>query len=816
MTTHSLYLGIDFGTTNSSLAWARDTPLQRQGPCVTREAVAFERPDLGASTGAFSIRTPTLVGMSPRGDNDRTLLGWNWLASLLKRARNGVGPLEAPRHGTMFFRSVKSDLGTYKVYPYSWNGDLSTPCDVAAAAIRDLLDKARAGPLADDDIARARVGIGVPAGLSAAARVDTLEAARLAGLTPALVELIDEPVAALADWLNHPSSEPCLSGPMERRVLVFDYGGGTLDLALVRVSLAPERRPPIMVTNLAVSQYHRRGADAIDARLMDKVVWPQIERACGRSREQLIKPHRRSVEDLLIPALVRPLKERLCDMVSERLGSHRGDVEARVRMLRSREMNACRVEASPPSLRRCGVDIDLPRKVTLTAAELAEVTAPCLEEVGQTPEGRAGSLLTPIRETLHAAGVKIEDVDVVLLHGGGTRNPFVRCGLETWLAARSPRCVIRETPSLDASVAYGAAVAVFRRHALGQDLAAPITSSALGVVTHNDQPVEIVPRFASIPFPGSYTFHEVPTDFFVRLRNQPRLVVPFYAGSPDRIVETVTLDLPSGVAVGAVVRLRVRVDRDKGLHWKYSLEGGPWQDAPSVSEVWSARPARREERELTRHRRAMLEQLKVSGRVPKEMLRMELWHLYWAGRDGECDAAIADYVEAFEMSGNIARLTGFRCSDHGRWEESAGWHEQAALLEPTNAYHPAALAHAQAELGRYDQAEASCLRSLTLNPQLHLAHETLSAIWLARGDLSRVREELMQALAVVTRNLARTPGDRYLLLSRSRICHALGEYGEASQSGADVRRLDESDRLGGEPDYRIAGPDSGFLRVEAV
>ena len=158
MTSSNLYLGIDFGTSNSSLAWVRDNSLQRASPHVDREVLTFERPDLGASSGAVSTRLPTVIGRALRGKGGESLHGWQWITSLFAPAQGGPARRAAassPRHGRDFFRSVKSDLGTYRVYPYAWSADLRTPSRVAGAILRDLLDKARDHGLGGDDLAQA-------------------------------------------------------------------------------------------------------------------------------------------------------------------------------------------------------------------------------------------------------------------------------------------------------------------------------------------------------------------------------------------------------------------------------------------------------------------------------------------------------------------------------------------------------------------------------------------------------------------------------------------------------------------------------------
>ena len=71
-------------------------------------------------------------------------------------------------------------------------------------------------------------------GVNAEVRRQTKEAAEHAGLRPDRIELIDEPIAALLHLLNDPSAVRILEEGKRKKLLVFDYGGGTLDLCLVQ------------------------------------------------------------------------------------------------------------------------------------------------------------------------------------------------------------------------------------------------------------------------------------------------------------------------------------------------------------------------------------------------------------------------------------------------------------------------------------------------------------------------------------------------------------------------------------------------------
>jgi molecular chaperone DnaK (HSP70) len=102
----------------------------------------------------------------------------------------------------------------------------------------------------------------VPASFDEGARALTLEAARLAGL-PSL-RLLEEPQAALYDWLQRHRDTLAAELAGTRLVLVADVGGGTTDFSLVKVALedgAPQ------LTRIGVGNHLILGGDNMDLAL---------------------------------------------------------------------------------------------------------------------------------------------------------------------------------------------------------------------------------------------------------------------------------------------------------------------------------------------------------------------------------------------------------------------------------------------------------------------------------------------------------------------------------------------------------------------
>lgn len=177
-------IGIDLGTTNSLASYWRDGRLQL------------------IPQGNDRWMLPSVVGL----DEDGGIL---------------VGdPAKARRvtHCRDTFASFKCFMGTEK--EYRMGGKTYTPVDFSAMVLAKIKGSAEAflGEPVEEAV------ISVPAYFNDRQRSDTKKAARIAGLP--VRRLINEPsAAALAYRMERNSTS--------RNLLVFDFGGGTLDLSLV-------------------------------------------------------------------------------------------------------------------------------------------------------------------------------------------------------------------------------------------------------------------------------------------------------------------------------------------------------------------------------------------------------------------------------------------------------------------------------------------------------------------------------------------------------------------------------------------------------
>lgn len=129
------------------------------------------------------------------------------------------GALLRPDNTAMYF---KRKMGVSKE-AIVVDGNIFSPQQISALVIKEAVESAREE--LEEEIKN--VVITVPAYFSSDARQATIEAGKMAGLN--VKDVIDEPVAALyhCDLMNN------LKG---KTVLIFDLGGGTLDLVVAEIS----------------------------------------------------------------------------------------------------------------------------------------------------------------------------------------------------------------------------------------------------------------------------------------------------------------------------------------------------------------------------------------------------------------------------------------------------------------------------------------------------------------------------------------------------------------------------------------------------
>ncbi|MEI7686736.1 MAG: Hsp70 family protein [Planctomycetota bacterium] len=229
MASHGKLVGIDLGTTFSAIATLDD-----RGQAVTVPNVEGE------------MLTPSAVLLDEG-------------AAVVGQAARDVA-LEQPDHVAQI---IKRSMGHAK-FPYPVAGRELRPETLSAIILKKLVLDAerRIGPIS-------RAVITVPAYFDDTRRKATKDAGRIAGLD--VLDILDEPTAAALAYSFQTggiSGQQLTDGKplpiQERTVLVYDLGGGTFDVSLVRLS-------PRRFETLAIEGDVRLGGKDWDDRIVDHV-----------------------------------------------------------------------------------------------------------------------------------------------------------------------------------------------------------------------------------------------------------------------------------------------------------------------------------------------------------------------------------------------------------------------------------------------------------------------------------------------------------------------------------------------------------------
>ncbi|MFH1086497.1 MAG: Hsp70 family protein [Chloroflexota bacterium] len=428
-----LSIGIDLGTTNTSAAYCGASegvliPLEG-GETVMPSTLCFE-PDATVHYGREAIQL--YLSRMGRTPIRYKLTDLRALTSVFEDELQGefvdpehglvivssLGGEDAPDLPARLFQSLKSALRDPSFHGATVFGRYHAIEELLALVLRRVREHASA--YLGAAVEAAAIGRPVtyapsvlPAGLSAehidrVASERMLVAARLAGFTHAALEL--EPVAAARRLRRMVLGE----GP----ALVFDFGGGTLDLALVRA--AGEARPEILATRGL-----RLGGDDLDSAIMEHGLLKHFGAGSTVGPKHLpfppnlIEPllHWQTIALLAMPAtaariaaIKRPSNapacvERLQTLVREGLG---------FRLFQLIEAAKIELSGQPTSaivLRHRGLEI----AERLTRGQFVAAITPHL-----------GSIERALGALLATADLPAEAVGTVLMTGGSSLVPIVQ------------------------------------------------------------------------------------------------------------------------------------------------------------------------------------------------------------------------------------------------------------------------------------------------------------------------------------------------------------------------------------------------------
>ena len=359
-------------------------------------------------------------------------------------------------------RSVKRHMGT------DWSTQIDdkkyTPQEISARTLMKL--KRDAESYLGEDVTDAVIT--VPAYFDDAERQATKEAGEIAGLN--VLRIVNEPTAAaLAYGLD--------KGKEDELILVFDLGGGTFDVSLLEVG-KDEEDGFATIQVRATSGDNKLGGDDWDQRIVDHLVNKvKSESGVDLSKDKIAM-------------------QRLRDAAEQ----------AKKELSSSSSTNISLQYLS------MGENGPIHAEETLTRAQFEKMTSDLLERTKK-----------PFENVLKDAGVKVSDIDHVVLVGGSTRMPAVTELVTKLCDGKEPNKGVNP----DEVVAVGAALQAGVLKGERKDvLLIDVTPLSLGIETKGGLFTKLIERNTAIPTKRTEVFSTAED-------NQPSVDIQVFQGERE-------------------------------------------------------------------------------------------------------------------------------------------------------------------------------------------------------------------------------------------------------------------------------------------
>jgi molecular chaperone DnaK len=550
--------------------------------------------DLGTTNSAVAVLEggePTIIANAEGGRTTPSVVAFGKNGDVLV---GEIAKRQAVTNVDRTIRSVKRHMGTDWKTP-EIDGKTYTPQEISARILQKLKRDAESylGEPVTDAV------ITVPAYFDDAERQATKEAGEIAGLN--VLRIVNEPTAAaLAYGLD--------KGKEDELILVFDLGGGTFDVSLLEVGKDPDDGFATIQVK-ATSGDNQLGGDDWD----DRIVQHLLTTVKNNTGVDLSK-------DKIAMQRLRDAAEQ-----AKKELSSASSTNISLQYLSMSENGPIHLDE------------------TLTRAQFEQMTKDLLDRTKQ-----------PFENVIKDAGIKVSDIDHVVLVGGSTRMPAVSDLVKQLTGGKEPNKGVNP----DEVVALGAALqAGVLKGERNDVLLIDVTPLSLGIETKGGLFTKLIERNTAIPTKRSEVFSTAED-------NQPSVLIQVFQGEREIAQQNKNLGTfelsgiapaPRGVPqievtfdidANGIVHVTAK-DRGTGKEQKITISGGSALSKEEIDKMIKDAEAHAEE-DKKRREETEARNLGESLVFSTEKFLAESGDKVDAELRGPVDTALADLKEAIK------------------------------------------------------------------------------------------------------------------------------------------------------------------------
>jgi molecular chaperone DnaK len=401
--------------------------------------------------------------------------------------------------------------------------------------------------------------VSIPASFEANQRADLKRALEFANIPINETLFIDEPNAAFLSYLvqanNNGFQNYNIPVDSPLHILVFDFGAGTCDISIIEIG---RKAGKLYSKNIAISQFEQLGGDDIDRAIVKEILLPQLAKQNNISVEEIRENNYKKILLPKLQAVAEQLKIKVCKAVaSNKVGQELPNLinsTERINFLQT-------------------IDFILPKQVmkfenpSISPKEFTDImkkfTCETLAFNFQDDVESLKSIFTVINSALLKANIEKGSIDLVLLIGGSSYNPYI----QTALYRHFDNSDIEIPQDLQSHVSNGTAINSFMANGLGVDIIKPIVSEPIFIILQNEVKKIVVYEGTEIPCKEILI-----EDLRPQRNDQMEIEIPICVSTKDKILTILKLKSEKGFSTTDKITLKCDISHDKLITFRAFIQ----------------------------------------------------------------------------------------------------------------------------------------------------------------------------------------------------------------------------------------------------